>query len=93
VALYIYRERRFCPFRSRNSYKIASKYNSEPVLEGRGGLTSYGGWSNRLYDVQIFRKPYLIHPDSELDVLYMDLNVLDETYPMVKYKLPFEDFD
>jgi hypothetical protein len=23
----------------------------------------------------------------------MDLDVLDETYPMVKYKLPFENFD
>jgi hypothetical protein len=23
----------------------------------------------------------------------MDLNVLNETYPIVKYKLPFENFD
>jgi hypothetical protein len=43
--------------------------------------------------VQIFQKPYLLHPDSELDVLYMDLEVLNETYPMVKSKLPFEDID
>jgi hypothetical protein len=28
-----------------------------------------------------------------LDVLYMDLDVLDETYPMVKSKLPFEGVD
>jgi hypothetical protein len=26
-------------------------------------------------DVQIFHKPYLFHPDSELDVLYMDFDV------------------
>jgi hypothetical protein len=41
-------------------------------------------------DVQIFHKPYLSHPDSELDVLYMDLYLLDENYPMVVSKLPFE---
>jgi hypothetical protein len=61
-------------------------------LAGRGGLTAYGGRSNRLCGVQIFQKPYLFHPDSELDVLYMDLDVLDETYPMVESKLHFEDF-
>jgi hypothetical protein len=60
-------------------------------LAGQGGLTAYGGWSNRLCDVQIFQKQYLLHPDFELDVLYMDLDVLDKTYPMVKSKLPFED--
>jgi hypothetical protein len=43
--------------------------------------------------MQIFQKPYLLHPDSDLDVLYIDLDVLDETYPMVKSKLPFEYFD
>jgi hypothetical protein len=48
------------------------------------------GRSNRLCDVQIFQKSYLLHPDSNLDVLYMDLDVLDETYPVVKSKLPFE---
>jgi hypothetical protein len=42
--------------------------------------------------VEIFRKSYLSHPDSELDVLYMDLDLLDDTYPMRKYKLPFKDF-
>jgi hypothetical protein len=42
--------------------------------------------------VQIFQKPYLSHPDSELDVLYMDLDLLDENYPMVVSKLPFEHF-
>jgi hypothetical protein len=50
------------------------------------------GWSNRLCDVQIFQKPYLLHPDSELDVLYMHLDVFDETYPIVKSK-PFDYFD
>jgi hypothetical protein len=58
-------------------------------------LTGFGrtGRSNRLCDVQIFQKSYILHPDSELDVLYMDLDLLDETYPTVKSKLPFEDFD
>jgi hypothetical protein len=42
--------------------------------------------------VQIFQKPYLSHLDFELDVLYMDLNLLDESYPMEESKLPFEDF-
>jgi hypothetical protein len=52
------------------------------------------GWtgrSNRLCDVQIIQKLYL-PPDSELDVPYMDLDLLDENYPMVESKLPFEDF-
>jgi hypothetical protein len=44
-------------------------------------------------DVQTFRKPYLPHPDFDLDVLYMNLDLLDESYPMVKSKLPFEEFD
>jgi hypothetical protein len=43
--------------------------------------------------MQNFSKPYLSHPDSELGVLYMNLDLLDEPYPMVKSKLPFEDFD
>jgi hypothetical protein len=41
-------------------------------------------------DVQILQKSYLSHPDSELDVLYMNLDLLDENYPMVVSKLPFE---
>jgi hypothetical protein len=53
--------------------------------------TAYATRSNRLY-VETFRKPYLPHPDSELDVLYMDLDLLNESYPMGKSKLPFEDF-
>jgi hypothetical protein len=48
--------------------------------------------SNRPCDVETFRKPYLPHPDSELNVLYIDLDLLDETYPMGKSKLRFEDF-
>jgi hypothetical protein len=51
------------------------------------------GGSNRLCDVQIFQKPYLLHLDSKSGVLYKDLDVLDETYPTVNSKLPFEDFD
>jgi hypothetical protein len=44
-------------------------------------------------DVQTFRKPYLPHPDSDFDVLYMNLDLLNESYPLFKSKLPFEDFD
>jgi hypothetical protein len=41
-------------------------------------------------DAQIFQKSYLSHPDSELDVLYIVLDLLDENYPMVVSKLTFE---
>jgi hypothetical protein len=37
-------------------------------------------------DMWILEKSYLAHPDSDLDVPYMDFNLLDETYPMVKSK-------
>jgi hypothetical protein len=62
-------------------------------LAGYGGLTALGMRSNRVPDVQTFRKSYLPHPDSELDILYVDLDLLNDLYPMVKAKLPFEDFD
>jgi hypothetical protein len=38
-------------------------------------------------DVQILYKSYLPHPDSDLDVPHMNIDLLDETYPMVKSKL------
>jgi hypothetical protein len=38
-------------------------------------------------------KPYLPHPDSDLDVPYMNLDLLDETYPIVKSNLYFVEFD
>jgi hypothetical protein len=56
------------------------------------GQTAYATRSNRPCDVETFQKPYLPNPDSELDVLYMDLDLFNETYPMVKSKLPSEDF-
>jgi hypothetical protein len=70
-----------------------SKYNSKLGF-GRVGRSNRP-WtrSNRVSDVQIFQKPYLSHPDSELDVLYMDLVLLDENYPIVVSKLPFEQLD
>jgi hypothetical protein len=43
--------------------------------------------------VQTFLKPYLPHPDSNLDVLHMNLDLLDESYPMVKSKFPYEEFN
>jgi hypothetical protein len=43
--------------------------------------------------VQILQKLYLFHPNSDLDVPHMNLDILDETYPMVKSKLYFVDID
>jgi hypothetical protein len=43
--------------------------------------------------VQTFRKSYLPHPDSDFDVLHMNLDLVDEYYPIVMSKLPFEEFD
>jgi hypothetical protein len=55
------------------------------------GQTAYATRSNRPCGVETFRKPYLPHPDSELDFLYMNLDLLDETYLTGKSKLSFED--
>jgi hypothetical protein len=44
-------------------------------------------------DVQILQKSYILHPDSDWDVPHMNLDLLDETYPMVKSKLYFVDID
>jgi hypothetical protein len=62
-------------------------------LAEQGGLTARVTRSKRVPDMQTLSKPYLSHPDSKLDVLYMDLDLLDESYPMVKSKFPFENFD
>jgi hypothetical protein len=43
--------------------------------------------------VQILYKSFLPRPDSDLDVPHMNLDLLDETYPMVKSKLYFIIFD
>jgi hypothetical protein len=66
------------------------KYNSNLVYKAWTRLNRLGAPVPG--DVEIFRKPYLSHPDSELDVLYMDLDPLDENYPMEKSNLPFKDF-
>jgi hypothetical protein len=68
------------------------KYNSNSVYKVGPGQTAWTPRSNHQGDVEIFRKPYLSHLDSELDILYMDLDLLDETYPMGKSKLPLMDF-
>jgi hypothetical protein len=44
-------------------------------------------------DVQVLYKSYPHHPDSDLDVPDMNLDLLDETYPMVKSKVYFLVFD
>ena len=38
-------------------------------------------------------KSYLSHPESKLDVPYMNFDSLDEIYAMVKFILHFENFD
>jgi hypothetical protein len=43
--------------------------------------------------MQILQKSYLPHPDSDLDVPHMNLDLLDETYSMVKSKMYFVDID
>jgi hypothetical protein len=43
--------------------------------------------------VQILHKSYLPHPDSDLDIPHMNLDLLDDTYPIVKSKLYFMVFD
>ena len=43
--------------------------------------------------VQNFPKPCLSHPDFKLDVLHMNLDLLDESYWMVKSILHFEQLD
>jgi hypothetical protein len=68
------------------------KYNSNSVYKSRTRSNRLDPRSNRPGDVEIFRKPYFSHPNSELDVLYMDFDLLDKTYPMGKSKLPLEDF-
>jgi hypothetical protein len=68
------------------------KYNPTRFTKPGPGQTVWTPRSNRPGDVEIFRKPYLSHPDYELDVLYMDLDLLDRSYPIGKSKLPFKDF-
>ena len=38
-------------------------------------------------------KSYLSHPESKLDVPYMNFDSLDEIYAIVKFILHFENFD
>jgi hypothetical protein len=43
--------------------------------------------------VQILQKSYLPHPDFDLDIPHMNLDLLNETYSMVNSKLYFVDID
>jgi hypothetical protein len=87
VALYIYRVGRSCPSR-KSFYKPKSMrtpcFGSDtgaPVRPVR--CTDHTG----VLGVQILYKLYLPHTNSDLDVPHMNLDLLDETYPMVKSKL------
>jgi hypothetical protein len=93
VALYIYRVRRSC---------LARKSFYKTNLSGLLNLARNRGAPVRLVmgtgqtgapGVQILQKAYLPHPDSDLDVPHMNLDLLDETYLMVKSKLYFMVFD
>jgi hypothetical protein len=90
VALYIYRMGRSCPARK-------SFYKPKSIRTPRFGLDTgapvrHTGQTGVL-DMQILYKPYLPHPDSDLDIPHMNLDLLDETYLMVKSKLYFVVFD
>jgi hypothetical protein len=92
VALYIYRVGRSCPIR-KSFYKPKSIRTPffgirTPFLVRTGGTGQTGA-----LDVQILYKSYFPHPDSDLDVSHMNLDLLDDTYPMVKSKLHFMVFD
>jgi hypothetical protein len=93
VALYIYRVGRSCPTR-KSVYKPKS-IRTPFFSSDRGApvrLVRSTGQTGAL-DVQILYKSYPPHPDSDLDVPHMNLDLLDETYPMVKSKLYFVVID
>jgi hypothetical protein len=92
TTLYIYRVGRSCLCCSWKPNKSRAKIQLQLGLQSLDPVKPPGPRSNRPGDVEIFRKPYLSHPDSELDILYMDLDLLNQTYPMSKSKLPFKDF-
>jgi hypothetical protein len=75
-----------CPAR-KSFYKLKSIRTLFSVRTGGTGQTTQTGVLN----VQILYKSYLPRPDSELDVPRMNLDLLDETYPMMKSKLYFHD--
>jgi hypothetical protein len=80
TALYIYMVGRSCPCWSWKPNKSHAKIQFQFGLQSLEPVKLPApSRSNRPGDVQIFRKSYLSHPDSELDVLYMDLDLLDET--------------
>jgi hypothetical protein len=87
VALYIYRVGRSCPAR-KSFYKTKSIRTPFFGLDRGASVRPVRstGQTGAL-DVQILYKSYLPHLDSDLDVPYMNLDLLDETYPMVKTKL------
>jgi hypothetical protein len=92
TTLYVYRVGRSCPCWSwkpnKSRAKIQLKFglqSLDPVKPpGHPGLTARVTWRSF--------GSHISHPDYELVVLYMDLDLLDETYPMGKSKLPFKDF-
>jgi hypothetical protein len=92
TTLYIYRWGGLAPAGVEGLTNLVLKYNSNSVYKSQTRSNRLDPRSNRPGDVEIFRKPYLSHPDSKLDVRYMNLDLLDETYPIGKSKLPFKDF-
>jgi hypothetical protein len=54
-------------------------------ITGTGQTGALGVW--------VLHKSYLPHPDSDLDIPHMNLDLIDETYLMGKSKLYFVDID
>jgi hypothetical protein len=79
TTLYIYRVGRSCPCWSWKRNKSRAKIQLQLGLQSLDPVKPPGPPLNRPGDVEIFRKPYLSHPAFKLDVLYMDLDLLDET--------------
>jgi hypothetical protein len=90
VALYIYRLGRSCP--ARKSFYKPNLSGLLNLARNRGALVRpvMGTGSPGM---QILQKSYLPHPDSDLDVPHMNLDLLNETYSMVKSKIYFVDID
>jgi hypothetical protein len=83
---------RFCP--AKKSFYKPKSIRTPFFGSDRGGTGQAGeGGQTGALDVQILYKSYLPHLDSDLDVPHMNLDLLDEIYPMVKSKLYFMVFD
>jgi hypothetical protein len=91
VALYIYRVGRSCP--ARKSFYKANLSGLLRLGIGGTGQTGNEHRSDRCTRCADLAEGVSPHPDSDLDVPHMNLDLLDETYSMVKSKLYFVYID